>query len=713
MAKDVIEIGVKTDKEAIRSFKQELKGAVGEAQILAVELARLNEIDAPASQIQAVESALQAATKRASDFKDSIDDANERIGVMTAGSGFERMSNSLGDIGGKIASLDFGGAAESAQRLVTISKSITFKEASAGLMDLGKTFLNLGKALLTNPLFLIAAVIAGIVAAVIALMDKLGFLEAITEAIGAVFEWFGDILDSIGDQIWALVEGLDAMAAAERKVAREMNEDMDKMTDKLKERGEIRGKEFDRQIKLAESEGKSTKELEREKLRLIGATILAERTALQVKLKNAEKYNLMTTEELADLKKKINETNSAYKDAVIDIKVFDNKNDAEAQAKAKADAEDRKAKAQARKADREREAREQLQLARQTEDILLSIKKDGEDKDVELTNVKFDRLVADNKKNTELVKALELQRQNELDGIKDKYDQKEIDKEKAFRAQLAEVRKGAEGLTEVEKLEIEKQEKLAKLREMAGEEKDLSVELRKEYLDAIAQIDADYAQKTKEAEQKIADEKKAADDKRDAEKLASDLALIESDKQIRDAKIAIANDVANGLGAIGNAFIKDQKKLEQFNKASALVQIGIDTARAISALVAASQANPLNGPTAGIAGAAQFASGIVQIVTNIAKAKQILSGSGSPSPSTGSNPDSVAPGTSSTQTVTSSGGASPSFNLFGTAGNFNNNNSTPNNGSTQQSQNMNISISVDEINRVQGNVARIQEGATL
>ena len=54
------------------------------------------------------------------------------------------------------------------------------------------------------------------------------------------------------------------------------------------------------------------------------------------------------------------------------------------------------------------------------------------------------------------------------------------------------------------------------------------------------------------------------------------------------------------------------------------MQIGIDTAKAISALVAASNTNPLNGITAGGAGIAQFASGIIQIATNFAKAKQLL-----------------------------------------------------------------------------------------
>ena len=98
----------------------------------------------------------------------------------------------------------------------------------------------------------------------------------------------------------------------------------------------------------------------------------------------------------------------------------------------------------------------------------------------------------------------------------------------------------------------------------------------------------------------------------------------------RDAKLTLANDITKGITEIGGMLIKDQEKLAKFNKASALVQIGIDTAKAISALVAASQSNALNGVTAGAAGIAQFASGIIQIATNIAKAKQLLTAPSTP-----------------------------------------------------------------------------------
>jgi len=59
-------------------------------------------------------------------------------------------------------------------------------------------------------------------------------------------------------------------------------------------------------------------------------------------------------------------------------------------------------------------------------------------------------------------------------------------------------------------------------------------------------------------------------------------------------------------------------------KVFALASIGIDTAEAIGALVAASESNSLNGLTFGGAGIAQYISGLARILANVAAAKQYL-----------------------------------------------------------------------------------------
>jgi len=99
---------------------------------------------------------------------------------------------------------------------------------------------------------------------------------------------------------------------------------------------------------------------------------------------------------------------------------------------------------------------------------------------------------------------------------------------------------------------------------------------------------------------------------------------IQLEKDTRDAKLSVAESTVAGLSSLTQIAIRDSQKAEKIQKAFALAQIAIDTAKAISALVAASQANPLNAVTVGGAGAAQFASGIATILANMAQAAALL-----------------------------------------------------------------------------------------
>jgi hypothetical protein len=213
-----------------------------------------------------------------------------------------------------------------------------------------------------------------------------------------------------------------------------------------------------------------------------------------------------------------------------------------------------------------------------------------------------------------------------------------------------------------------------------GNQKTLEI-LEKKHKDAIAEIDKNAA-----------------------------LTDLEEAAAVRDAKIGMAGDIAKGITEIGGTLIKDQEKLAKFNKASALVQIGVDTALAISSLVKMSQANALNGVTAGAAGIAQFASGVIQIATNIAKAKQILSSPGT-APSAGG-------GGGGSSSSSSGGGASASTTLPQAASLFGqgNNSSTFNAGGGSTSNgNMTVTAVVSEtqVTNVQNKINMINKNAEL
>ena len=108
-------------------------------------------------------------------------------------------------------------------------------------------------------------------------------------------------------------------------------------------------------------------------------------------------------------------------------------------------------------------------------------------------------------------------------------------------------------------------------------------------------------------------------------------------KRMLDAEFANAKSGADALITLADLVIDNGKKNAEAQKATALVQIGIDTAKAISSLVAASNENPANAATSGVAGIVQFAAGIAEILVNIEKAKDVLNG-GSPSVSRGASP---------------------------------------------------------------------------
>lgn len=116
--------------------------------------------------LQDAQKGIEGAAEKAAQLKDQIDDTNESVRNLASGSKFEQFNNTLGSVVGKIAALDFEGAAEQAKQLQAVSSRITFQEAGKGLKDLGSSLINTGKSLLTNPLFLLAGAIGGITYAI-------------------------------------------------------------------------------------------------------------------------------------------------------------------------------------------------------------------------------------------------------------------------------------------------------------------------------------------------------------------------------------------------------------------------------------------------------------------------------------------------------------------------------------------------------------------
>lgn len=102
------------------------------------------------------------ASARASELKDNINDLSQELSA-NAGNAFEQVSNNIGLFGDRIMSLDFKGAGNALTGFGNALGSLDFKTIKEEIGGLIKGFANMGKALLANPIFLIGALIAGII----------------------------------------------------------------------------------------------------------------------------------------------------------------------------------------------------------------------------------------------------------------------------------------------------------------------------------------------------------------------------------------------------------------------------------------------------------------------------------------------------------------------------------------------------------------------
>lgn len=641
---------------------------------------------------------MEALAKKAGELTDRIKDANDAVNVFASGSKFEQVSNSFDGIKSSLMSLDFEEASEKSKvfagNLGKIGKadiSGAIKGITGTVKTLGGAFVKLGAQILANPLFLLAAVIIAIVAGIVIFLAKLGILQKALDVlmipINLIIQGFKDMTDWMGLTNYAAEENAEKMGKANEKAAESSKKRAEKVADA-----------YDIEIAKAKAAGKDTTDLEIAKSKAISKEAQGrlsdqqkEYAALQ---KIASKDNL-------EKRKKLREQMAAEKKILSEgskeRQLLQIQDAAEQAEKDKAAAEKRKENAKAY-------AKNRLDAARTIKDIEIALIADENEREIAANNEKYRRLIEDVKKNENLTGAEKVRLTKLYEGQK----QAELDASAKTQADAAAKRQLdiAKAIKDNENIQLQAQEDFEeqmRVLRMTETERQID-EIQTRYFELIA-LAEQYGQDTKALEEKRAAEIKAINDKVAADEKAKALATIETEKQVRDAKLTLASDVVNGIGALGNAFIKDQKKLENFNKASALIQIGIDTAKAISSLMATSQANPLNGVTGGLAGIAQFASGILQITTNVAKAKQLLSNpSGSVSPSGGGGGTNG--GSTSVTPIT------PAVQMFGQGNNLNTQ-GQPKSVNTNQNIVVQAVVSESDITSTQSKINKIKQGSEL
>ena len=631
---------------------------------------------------------MAALAQRAGELSDRLKDANEQVRNFSTGSKFEQVSNGIGGIKDSIMSLDFEEAAQKAKVFQTAVAGISSKDVSSafkGLIStvgtLGKTFVQFGVMLLTNPIFLLVAVITAIVAGVVIFLNKIGFLKKALEILmmpmNALIQGFKDLTDWMGLTDNAGEEAASKEAKRREAAIAHLNREKEARQDLYNATKENQKA----QIGLLESQGKNAQELKK----ITAEQAIAEAKAGKMrveKLKELAAYYNIETQYKAELVKADTEIIKAETELNNVIK----------------DGTDKRKEA----IDKQKEYNKaRLDAARLIKDLELSLIKDATERELQENQVKYQRLINDLKTNEKLTA-------DERKKIKALYKQIEEEEDKKIQKKAKdELLKNAE--EQVNALKEIEDAKLAKKKE--ADEKEFQRQI-----DAITlvnslnktQYDKDREALQTQLEERLAlvkgSAEKEAKVRADYAKQSRLLEIAEAEKR-REAILSLATTTNEGLNQLGQLFINDQKKLEQFQKATALVQIGIDTAKAISSLVAAAQANPFNGVSAGAAGIAQFATGIVQILTNMAKAKQLLT-----NPT--SSPNAGGGGLSGGGSATATAQATPAVNLFG-KGNQLNQVGAPTSVETNQNITVQAVVSETDVTTTQTKIDKIKKNAEL
>jgi hypothetical protein len=297
MAKENIQIKIDAAVESAEAAKSlgQLKKALVEINELQ---AQLGTDSGP--QFDQLASAATKASSQLAETRDRIGDISDRTRTLE-GTPVERLSGSFGLLRESVMNLDFEKAKIGLEGLtnaftpVVDGKLVTgfagIKGAMSGLADgvknLGTTFLQVGRALLTNPIFLLATAIALIVVGIIKLLDSLGLLkpmlDAIKAAIGFVIEMFQALTDWLGLTTHAQEKNAEAAKKNGETQRAEIDATAKKQQDHLKliqgmTEDEIA--EYQKKAGIRDNLNKNSFDIEKERLVATQETLKAEIDAL-------------------------------------------------------------------------------------------------------------------------------------------------------------------------------------------------------------------------------------------------------------------------------------------------------------------------------------------------------------------------------------------------------------------------------------------------
>jgi len=704
--KEVIEIEVVSNSsEQIKNIKIQLREANA-------ELLKVRDTFGETS-VEAIN-----AARKVAELKDAIGDANDMANAFKPGGGFQAVAEAGAVAAGGFAAAEgamalFGAESEDLQKvLVKVQSAMALSQGLSSLANAGDAFKNLKAVVVATYASIVAAKAAdttatevntvaensnlltkakNTAATVVSTIATGAQTAATTIATGVQWLWNAAMaanpIGALVAVVAALVAGIyflvDAMStsSAEAKKNEEMIKKNAAAFDKQKAAAEKSSTALEthnqHQYDLAKASGASAEELRKLALEhakeaselaykntmLARTTFLRERDTLATLTANG------ATDEAIKAQKKLTDDtweefqkqrNNYYKSKE-DIKAVERKNEVEVvqeqtnrrekrkdQIKKDGDEDAAKKKEDLKKiseiektartaneemllSDREKELKRVGDKHAEELALLKKYGKDTTDLEIQIMNEKNDINVKYDNKERELKKAKEEQ---------DKADAAKTAKDKLdFLAQFKEQEKQFSDMKtaeEVEALRLANEEKL-RVEQEAAIKKAQALGATQEEIDRINTF---YTTKKKENDEAAA--------------------FAEEDLARKKTEIlfSIASNGVSMLDSLSKLGLIKGKAAQTAQKALTLAQIGKDTASAISSLVKGSEATgSAAGPAYLPVKVATFAAGLVPILANIAKAKQLLSSDG--------GGGSVSPAAAPT---VSTPPQAPTFNVVGNSG---------------------------------------------
>lgn len=230
-----IKIDAAVDSAGAAKSLGELKRSLLEIQSLQAEIG-----DTSGENFDKLAAASQRTSEQLAATRDAIGDIGDKTRTLE-GTPVERLTNSFGLLKESIFTLDFEKAQIGADGLlnaftpVVDGKLVTgFSGIGGALTNLtgaaktmGSTLLNIGKQLLVNPIFLLATAITLIVIGIIKLLDSLGLLKPMMDAIAAAIGFVVDAFEALTDWLGLTTNAQEDNLEAAKKNGEEQRKQID------------------------------------------------------------------------------------------------------------------------------------------------------------------------------------------------------------------------------------------------------------------------------------------------------------------------------------------------------------------------------------------------------------------------------------------------------------------------------------------------------